>query len=87
MYRCLTEEPCCGHAGDDQTPLAKFESLLAEKTEDLAREVVLWSQKGISIYLIGMMASGKSTVGREVAKALDYMFYDRYMTMYIKLVS
>lgn len=51
---------------------------MEEKSEEVAREVALWSQNGISIYLIGMMASGKSTVGREVARALKYGFYDRY---------
>jgi hypothetical protein len=75
---CRFEEPedfwWRGCAGDDQTLLSKFESLLDEKSE----EVALWSQNGIPIYLIGMMASGKSTVGREVAKALKYEFYDRY---------
>ncbi len=29
-----------------------------------------------SIFLIGMMASGKSTVGRELAKELDWEFFD-----------
>lgn len=73
-----TQRLCCGGADDDQTPLSKFESLLGEKSQEVAHEVALCSQRGISIYLIGMMASGKSTVGREVAKALEYGFFDRY---------
>ncbi|ERJ13783.1 shikimate kinase [Haloplasma contractile] len=45
------------------------------------------------IFLIGMMGSGKSTVGRELAKALDYSFIDtdsviedRYMKIH-KLIK
>ncbi|KAG0581357.1 hypothetical protein M758_4G249300 [Ceratodon purpureus] len=64
-------------SGDDQTgKLSEFESLLEEKSEELSQEVALRSQNGIAIYLIGMMASGKSIVGREVAKALNYKFFD-----------
>ena len=51
---------------------------MEEKSEELSQEVALRSQNGIAIYLIGMMASGKSIVGREVAKALNYKFFDRY---------
>lgn len=32
--------------------------------------------KGLSIYLVGMMGSGKSTLGRHVATALGYRFLD-----------
>ena len=32
--------------------------------------------KGLSVYLIGMMGSGKSTLGHHVAKALGYGFLD-----------
>lgn len=32
--------------------------------------------KGLSVYLIGMMGSGKSTLGKHVAKALGYRFLD-----------
>ena len=48
-----------GCVGDDQILLSKFESLLVKKSE----EVALWSQNGIFIYLIGIMASRKSIVG------------------------
>ena len=29
-----------------------------------------------SVFLIGMMGAGKSTVGRHLAKALNYKFFD-----------
>ncbi|MDJ0590270.1 MAG: shikimate kinase [Pleurocapsa sp. MO_226.B13] len=32
--------------------------------------------KGLNIYLIGMMGSGKTTVGQEIAKELNYRFFD-----------
>ncbi len=32
--------------------------------------------EGLTIYLVGMMGTGKTTVGRELAKALAYRFFD-----------
>lgn len=32
--------------------------------------------RGVNLYLIGMMGSGKSTVGRILAEKLDYRFFD-----------
>lgn len=32
--------------------------------------------QGTSLFLVGMMGSGKSTVGKLVAKALGYCFFD-----------
>jgi shikimate kinase len=32
--------------------------------------------RGVNLYLIGMMGSGKSTVGRILAERLDYQFFD-----------
>jgi len=32
--------------------------------------------KGVSVYLIGMMGAGKTTVGKLLAKKLDYNFFD-----------
>ena len=32
--------------------------------------------QGINIYLVGMMGSGKTTVGRHLAKRLQYRFFD-----------
>lgn len=42
----------------------------------LLNELVKDSLKGISIYLIGMMGTGKTTVGREIAQQLGYQFFD-----------
>lgn len=33
--------------------------------------------QGSSIYLVGMMGSGKSTVGRGISEVLGYYFFDR----------
>lgn len=32
---------------------------------------------GSSIYLVGMMGSGKSTVGKGIAEVMGYYFFDR----------
>lgn len=32
--------------------------------------------KDVSLYLVGMMGSGKSTVGQVLAQRLDYRFFD-----------
>jgi shikimate kinase len=32
--------------------------------------------RGVNVFLIGMMGSGKSTVGKVLAKALNYRFFD-----------
>ena len=51
----------------------EFENQLEDKAK-----AVLEFNNNTSIFLIGMMASGKSTVGRIVADALSYQFSDRY---------
>lgn len=51
----------------------EFENQLEDKAK-----AVLEFNNDTSIFLIGMMASGKSTVGRIVADALSYHFADRY---------
>lgn len=48
---------------------------LTQQIEDTAAEVVEGLQ-GTSLYLIGMMGSGKSTVGKLVSTALGYCFFD-----------
>lgn len=32
--------------------------------------------KGVNLYLVGMMGAGKTTVGRQLARALGYQFFD-----------
>ena len=32
--------------------------------------------QGVNVYLIGMMGSGKTTVGKLLAQKLDYRFFD-----------
>ena len=43
----------------------------ADPALDLRRHL-----QGVNLYLIGMMGSGKSTVGRPLAEALGYRFLD-----------
>lgn len=52
--------------------LSKFEGLLTQTSQDVAK-----LNDGATIFLVGMMASGKSTVGRVLADALNYKFFDR----------
>lgn len=49
--------------------------LLQERIEAVA-ESVIDALGGTSLYLIGMMGTGKSTVGRLLAQALKYCFFD-----------
>lgn len=51
--------------------LSEFEGQLAQKSQDVAK-----LNDGTTIFLVGMMASGKSTVGRVLADALNYKFFD-----------
>ena len=44
---------------------------VADITKELTEEL-----RGCSIYLIGMMGSGKSTVGKMLANTLKYAFFD-----------
>ena len=37
--------------------------------------------QGLNVYLIGMMGSGKTTVGKEIAKQLNYRFFDTDATV------
>jgi len=53
--------------------LSQFEELLTQKSQEVGQ-----LNEGTTIFLVGMMASGKSTVGRVLADALGYTFFDRY---------
>ena len=76
MYGRLIQLPCCVGAADGQALLSNFEGLLKKKSEE-----VVELNEGSTIFLVGMMASGKSTVGRVLADALGYSFFDRYMAL------
>ena len=39
--------------------------------DDLAKNL-----RGLSLYLVGMMGAGKSTIGRAIAQSLKYRFFD-----------
>jgi len=64
--------------------LSAFEGHLMKKGDEVTQELVLRSPEGASIFLFGMMACGKSTVGRIVSNALNYEFFDRYLAMLVK---
>jgi shikimate kinase len=49
--------------------------LLSNKIADMQEELVK-ELNGCSIFLVGMMGSGKSTVGRMLANTLKYAFFD-----------
>lgn len=51
--------------------LSEFEELLTQKSQEVAQ-----LNEGTTIFLVGMMASGKSTIGRILADALSYAFFD-----------
>lgn len=62
-----------GELGEDR--LLKDYSLLSEEVETLAN-TVMEGLGGTSIYLVGMMGSGKSTVGKLLASILKYCYFD-----------
>lgn len=59
--------------GEDR--LQQDYGLLSDKFEELSAEVVE-GLAGTSVYLVGMMGSGKSTVGKMLANILKYCFFD-----------
>jgi adenylylsulfate kinase-like enzyme len=76
LHGRLTEQLWCAGAADGQALLSEFEGLLIKKSQEVAQ-----LNEGSTIFLVGMMASGKSTVGRVLADALGYSFFDRYMVL------
>ncbi|GBF89384.1 shikimate, chloroplastic [Raphidocelis subcapitata] len=68
-------------ASDEEPPMSEEERLsvdfdyLSNKIKDTT-DVLDPELKGCSIYIIGMMGSGKSTVGRMLANTLRYAFFD-----------
>lgn len=64
-----------GPSDQEEKQLRSDYGALSERLESLADEVHELLQ-GNSLYLVGMMGSGKSTVGRLVGKALKYPLLD-----------
>lgn len=67
----------------DKEPSQEFKKQLEDKEyEELTRQIeqaacaAVDSLQGTSIYLVGMMGSGKSTVGKMLSQALGYCFFD-----------
>lgn len=57
----------------------KFEDKAYDGLAEEIEAAALVAQEGLggaSVYLVGMMGSGKSTVGRMLARALEYTFFD-----------
>ncbi|XP_066370437.1 shikimate kinase 2, chloroplastic-like [Miscanthus floridulus] len=62
---------CVDSADESKHSLADEALLLKRKSEE-----VLFHLNGQCIYLVGMMGSGKSTVGKILAEVLGYSFFD-----------
>jgi len=58
-------------AVDGLALLSEFEGLLPQTCEEVTK-----LNDGSTIFLVGMMASGKSTVGRVLSDSLGYTFFD-----------
>ena len=72
--------PVCYAAADssseeDASALEGDFSALSDDVEKLAAECAL-KLDGVTVFLVGMMGSGKSTVGQLLAKFLNYCFFD-----------
>ncbi|XP_024529110.1 shikimate kinase 3, chloroplastic [Selaginella moellendorffii] len=62
---------CSQNANVAATESTSVDTALKSKGKELARDL-----KGTCLFLIGMMGSGKSTVGKHLSDALGYYFFD-----------
>lgn len=67
----------CAAEGEEGAELSLEEDFnaLSDDVARLAADCVL-KLDGVSLFLVGMMGSGKSTVGQLLAKTLKYCFFD-----------
>uniref|UniRef100_A0A7S0WF86 shikimate kinase n=1 Tax=Chlamydomonas leiostraca TaxID=1034604 RepID=A0A7S0WF86_9CHLO len=69
VFARSTEKPA--HPFPEEEDFDLLSNKIADMVPELNNEL-----KGCSIYLIGMMGSGKSTVGKMLANTLKYAFFD-----------
>ncbi|CAM6094399.1 unnamed protein product [Calypogeia fissa] len=62
----------CGIANEKETLIDEEQKVLLKKKAD----AIVRDLRGTCIFLVGMMGSGKTTVGKYIADALGYYFFD-----------
>ncbi|GFH07513.1 uncharacterized protein HaLaN_02325, partial [Haematococcus lacustris] len=67
----VQQEPASPHPFPEEEDFSLLSTRVADLTKELVQEL-----RGCSIYVVGMMGSGKSTVGKMLANTLKYAFFD-----------